>query len=317
MLLLSIQSSTENENFDRRRRAGTSAASDIWSLGCLFYELITGRFLFEDQEWARFFIRVTNPKQQLISKQNEEALGSQKYLIDFLKYILIRNPRHRPTIEHSINRFESTFSLLSIFSSAEFSNIPNPFNSSRTQDPSPFFTSSQSSRSILAQLRGTAQQSLELSSRLENSTWRVPKGYSFEPGFMLMLSQVGICSKSFFKKNREKLAMKGFTHIVSLAQTLQDMQIKRFRHFLIQEKRAAHPSAVLELTPAIFDFLRDCSLFEGAVLFIEEDSDRMLDYARGLFIRELLILAQSLLFQCSVYEMWSLVNTQVIFLYKK
>ncbi len=45
--------------FDRRARKGANSASDIWSLGCLFFELLTGEFLFYDDDWVKFFLRVT------------------------------------------------------------------------------------------------------------------------------------------------------------------------------------------------------------------------------------------------------------------
>lgn len=32
----------EQSAFDRRRRQGAGAASDVWSLGCLLFELVTG-----------------------------------------------------------------------------------------------------------------------------------------------------------------------------------------------------------------------------------------------------------------------------------
>ena len=38
----------EDKNYDRRKKVGTTRASDIWSLGCLLYEIITGEFLFEN-----------------------------------------------------------------------------------------------------------------------------------------------------------------------------------------------------------------------------------------------------------------------------
>ena len=35
------------------------APSDVWSLGCLLYELVTGRYLFADDDWIKMFVRVT------------------------------------------------------------------------------------------------------------------------------------------------------------------------------------------------------------------------------------------------------------------
>ena len=40
------------------------AASDVWALGCLLYELVTGAVLFPNElDWAKFFITVTDPTQ--------------------------------------------------------------------------------------------------------------------------------------------------------------------------------------------------------------------------------------------------------------
>ena len=38
---------------------GTDASSDVWSLGCLLFELATGEYLFADGDWSRFYQRVT------------------------------------------------------------------------------------------------------------------------------------------------------------------------------------------------------------------------------------------------------------------
>lgn len=46
MLTLTIKRKRESDTYDRRKKVGTNRASDIWSLGCLLYEILTGDFLF-------------------------------------------------------------------------------------------------------------------------------------------------------------------------------------------------------------------------------------------------------------------------------
>ena len=41
------------------------AAADVWGLGCLLYELITGELLFFEPDWTAFFTRLTTADQVL------------------------------------------------------------------------------------------------------------------------------------------------------------------------------------------------------------------------------------------------------------
>ena len=51
MLTIARAQRKELDMFDRRRHVGSSYPSDVWSLGCLFYELVTNRLLFQvDQQ---------------------------------------------------------------------------------------------------------------------------------------------------------------------------------------------------------------------------------------------------------------------------
>lgn len=55
--------------FDRRKRPGAGPPSDVWALGCLLFELVTGQMLQYDDDWARFFVRVTRSALPVLSEE--------------------------------------------------------------------------------------------------------------------------------------------------------------------------------------------------------------------------------------------------------
>eukprot|EP00127_Corallochytrium_limacisporum_P003462 Clim_evm90s149 gene=Clim_evmTU90s149 len=109
---------------------GADKASDVWSVVCLFYELLVGQFLFLDHDWIRFFLRVTSEGEELITrerglrimhlcKQGPEAPeglkiseNASRYILRFLKKNLIRDPKKRPDIMMVIEDFRRLFTYV-------------------------------------------------------------------------------------------------------------------------------------------------------------------------------------------------------------
>lgn len=118
MLQLAVNTRKDTDKYDRRRQVGTNRLSDIWSLGCLLFELLTGEFLFHSQDYIAFYMRVTKTNEQLLTNEKLEKISNNVYLIDFLKYMLVRDPKLRPPIESVLKRFEHVHALLVSTSSA-------------------------------------------------------------------------------------------------------------------------------------------------------------------------------------------------------
>ena len=105
----------EDDNFDRRKKVGTTRSSDIWSLGCLFYELLTGNFLFEEiqDNYLEFMYKIDKSNiNELLTEKKMSLIDNNPYLVDFLKFMLVKNQTYRPNIDTVIKRFEHVYALL-------------------------------------------------------------------------------------------------------------------------------------------------------------------------------------------------------------
>jgi serine/threonine protein kinase len=112
MLQLAINTRKDHDKYDRRKQVGTNRLSDIWSAGCLFYELLTGEFLLYDPDFSYFFVKVVKPTSELFSEEKLKKIEHNQYIKDFLKFILIRDQRLRPTIDKVIKRFQHIHAIL-------------------------------------------------------------------------------------------------------------------------------------------------------------------------------------------------------------
>ena len=78
----------------------------------MLYEILTGDFLFYDTDWIQFYIRVTSPQETLLTEEKLNKINNNAYIVDFLNFLLVREPLHRPQINHVLKRFEHIHAIL-------------------------------------------------------------------------------------------------------------------------------------------------------------------------------------------------------------
>ena len=78
----------------------------------MFFELLTGEILFYNKDYFAFLNRVTRPQEALFTSDKLDLINNNVYLIDFLKYMLVRDSRLRPSIDNVVKRFEHVYALL-------------------------------------------------------------------------------------------------------------------------------------------------------------------------------------------------------------
>eukprot|EP00300_Choanocystis_sp_HF-7_P018389 c20023_g1_i4.p1 GENE.c20023_g1_i4~~c20023_g1_i4.p1 ORF type:complete len:805 (+),score=184.06 c20023_g1_i4:202-2415(+) len=103
---LRVELATERVVWERRCDAWRQAKqSDVWSLGCLLYELITSDYLFVDEGNNFQFIRVAREDQTLLDPVKMKPLECSPTLVSFLAFVLNRDHTQRPTLEQVAQRF--------------------------------------------------------------------------------------------------------------------------------------------------------------------------------------------------------------------
>jgi serine/threonine protein kinase len=292
------------DNFDRRKKLGTTRASDIWSLGCLFYELLTGKFLFEEIEtgYIAFMIKAnTLPITELLTDDKLNELNNNPYLIDFLKYMLVTDQTYRPNIEAIIKRFDHVHALLANISSGSNSNTMH----------------------LSKRFNHNIDQCLDICTELlvnsvdNNIANKSADRIKYMPSILKISEDMYLCDYHFAENNFSKLYSLGITHVISWCRSRNKELSERLLFLNLLEGNGSNANEYEKNSFAyifkVMDFIRHCMIYKGCILFIDDYQFQGIQAKPNYLIRSLIILAVSFILNLNAYDTWTYINSKLLY----
>ena len=310
MLNLGFQIRKEDDKYDRRKKIGTSRASDIWSLGCLFYELLTGKYLFEEdvEDYFSFNEKLnTICINDLISPSKEKELNSNIYLLDFLKYMLVKDANLRPNIKHIISRFEHIYALL-VGGAHKVSDLPDDQKKNSISIEEAFETCS----NLLSDIEFKNNDNNNNNNNIQSIPQEDPLVIKVIPSLMKITSDIYICNLVVAEKELDNISKLGITHIISWTKTRNKNLSENFLYLNLLENSEDYSKSIFYHAQKTMDFLRHCMIYRGVALFLD-DYQYNTKNKPECFIRQILLLSISFLLQLSAYNSWTYINSKILF----
>lgn len=274
MLEIANVAKREGNNFDRRRRIGTDKSADMWSLGCLCFEVMTGCYLFGEDDmstfWARVMGKMHTADGDVVSQANCRRLENNASLIELIRYMMVRNPQQRPSIEAVIRKYESLAN--------EALNEDGEVLDRQTSSSSMVYRDVDSPRSTAHSQGGSSGGGArsETPARVGLPLVCLPAAGEGESYFFskvlrdLAVLEVGEGDDGSL---RRELARCTWTHVVDFRATGPVDQLDvPYAFSLPWSSPTRATEELIDFLPDIFDFLRHAAIQRGSVLLVDGHS---------------------------------------------